>query len=379
MQPKNWYKYQSNLTPELRKAISTAKTLPSSDIGVYCQDKSSRICFASLSATNAKVDQVLDDASKYKKMKSDRAVPYQAKIKTWYRKYKPSLMSIKDDISTFLVPPKVSTPHLKVHIKTHKEGCPVRVTFSSIGSATSNLSTTLDHVYLKPTVAAGVCTRRLGDTRDALLFIESVNDYLWNNEIQERPTIFALDVSNFFPSVKQSLALPAISKYLSSRGLPSDEIKAVLEGLKIVRDGNFFKWKDDYYNQISGCALGDPDSCSYSDLALAHLLDDMVPACEGALSTVLDPFFKIFRDDGLGITFGDPLVIIRILEFFNSFDSSIQWTTPNCKVCKEPESICPHYEKLEFLDCSITWKTVPKGDLHIWQFTVKSFAKATDV
>ena len=120
MQPKNWYKYQSNLSQSQRSSMALAKTLPSQNVGIYCQDKSSRICFASLSETNAKVEQVLSDSSKYKKLRFDHATTYQRKIECWYSKYKSSLISIKDDISTFLLPENVSTPHLKVLIKTHK-------------------------------------------------------------------------------------------------------------------------------------------------------------------------------------------------------------------------------------------------------------------
>ena len=379
MQPSNWYKYQSNLPTSLRKAFSVARSLPRQDVGIYCQDKSSRICFASLSKTNQKVEQVLADSSKYRKLRSDQAMMYQPKIKSWYRRYKQVLHSIPEDISEFLVPEKVATPHLKVLIKTHKPNCPVRLTFSSIGSTTSNLSTTLDHTYLKPTVTSGLCKRRLGDTRDALLFLEQINSYLWENNIQSKPTIFSMDVVNFFPSVPQSLALPAISRFLSLRGLPQQEIAAVISGLKLVRNGNFFRWKDVYYNQISGCALGDPDSCSYSDLSMADLLDRMIPACEQTLNVPLDPHFKVYRDDGLGVVVGDDsLLIPQILDFFNSFNSQIQWTIPMCNICSSPEATCPHYKKLEFLDCCFTWKRVQKNNILIWQFEVQSFSKSTD-
>ena len=93
------------------------------------------------------------------------------------------------------------------------------------------------------------------------------------------------------------------------------EINAVTKGLKIVRDGNFFRWKDEFYNQISGCALGDIDSCSYCDLAMAYRLDTMVSSCEEALNTQLDPFFKIFRNDALGMTLSDPSTIPEIKSF----------------------------------------------------------------
>ena len=280
MDPSNWYKYKQNIPPQLRSAITLARTLPAQGIGVYSQDKSSRICFASLELTNRKVEQILADNSKYQMLPQDGAVSYQRKIKSWYTKFKPALRAIPEDISKFLLPSSVSTPHLKVLIKTHKPGCPVRLTFSSIGSATCNLSTALDFAYLKPILSSGLCARRLQDTRETLAFVEKVNDYLWDNDITLRPMMFSVDVKNFFPSVPQSLALPAISYFLKSQGYQNQEIKAVTEGLKIVRNGNFFRWKEEYYTQISGCALGDPDSCSYSDLAMAYLLNDLIPACE---------------------------------------------------------------------------------------------------
>ena len=142
------------------------------------------------------MERVLSDAEKYKKLPRDMAKEYQPKIRSWYRKYSNALSSVQEDVSNFLLPDQVSTPHLKVMIKTHKNECPVRLTFSSIGSTTSNLSKLLDYAYLKPAVNEGLCKRRLGDTRDALSFIEVVNDHLWNNNVQQKPTIFAMDISN---------------------------------------------------------------------------------------------------------------------------------------------------------------------------------------
>ena len=101
MQPRTWFKYKPNLSADLRQAIALAKTLPANGIGIYCQDKSSRICFASLNKTNQKVEAVLSDNTKYKKLPSDQAVPYQAKIRTWYSASKKHLKSIPDDLSTF--------------------------------------------------------------------------------------------------------------------------------------------------------------------------------------------------------------------------------------------------------------------------------------
>ena len=92
----------------------------------------------------------------------------------------------------------------------------------------------------------------------------------------------------------------------------------------------------------------------------------------------MDPLFKIFRDDGLGITFDGPEIVAKILEFFNSFEPSIKWTIPSCPHCLQPQVLCHHYNHLEFLDCKIGWKQVPKGDINVWQFYVTSFSKTTD-
>ena len=92
----------------------------------------------------------------------------------------------------------------------------------------------------------------------------------------------------------------------------------------------------------------------------------------------MDPFFKGYRDDGLGITFCDPARIPEIVAFFNDFNEHIQWTIPICSICSVPEVTCCHYQQLEFLDCLFTWHQVPKDDKLIWQFAAKSFSKSTD-
>ena len=104
----------------------------------------------------------------------------------------------------------------------------------------------------------------------------------------------------------------------------------------------------------------------------------MIPNCESALGITLDPFFKAYRDDGMGVVFGHPGVILEILNFFNQFDDDIQWTLPICQICSLHEAVCPHYKCMEFLDCLITWKQVSKGDVLIWQFQVESYSKPTD-
>ena len=133
--------------------------------------------------------------------------------------------------------------------------------------------------------------------------------------------------------------------------------------------------KNDFWSQISGCPLGDVDSCSYTDIAMAHLLSTMIPATEHALSTSLE-WFKIYRDDGLGVTFDSSKTVLDILEFFYNF-SQLKWTIPQCSICNIPELSCPHYDHLDFLDTRLTWKQVKKGNIMVWQFTMSAYSKPT--
>ena len=234
----------------------------------------------------------------------------------------------------------------------------------------------LDTTYLKPSLPS-FSPRRLTDTKAAALFLESVNNHIWENSIQEKPTIYALDVENFFPSVTEDLALPAVAAALKNNGIKKREIDAVVKGLQVLRGGSFFKWKEEYRQQIKGCPLGDVDSCSYTDLSMAHLLSSMIPATEKELSTNMD-WFKIYRDDGVGITFDPPNMVMAIQQFFNRFNNDIKWTTASCTTCQLPEATCPHYNHLDFLDTRITWDQVEKEDIKVWQFSMSAYSKPTD-
>ena len=48
---------------------------------------------------------------------------------------------------------------------------------------------------------------------------KSVNDYLWNNCIASKPTIFSMDVKNLLHSVTKEVALHAINDILEKRNI----------------------------------------------------------------------------------------------------------------------------------------------------------------
>ena len=73
---------------------------PVNNVGIYLQNKSSRIVFASLETTNDKIENVLSDATKYRILgEEDHAIENQKLITSWYKKSKQHLMTIKEDLS----------------------------------------------------------------------------------------------------------------------------------------------------------------------------------------------------------------------------------------------------------------------------------------
>ena len=62
-----------------------------------------------------------------------------------------------------------------------------------------------------------------------------MNKHIWENYIKEKPTIYALEFMNFFPSVTEELAVPAIAAALKKYGIKKKESNVVINGLKVVR------------------------------------------------------------------------------------------------------------------------------------------------
>ena len=101
-------------------------------------------------------------------------------------------------------------------LKTHKQNS-FRLTFSSVGTSTRNLLTYLDTTYIKP-ILPSFSPRRLADTKQGALSLDSVNKHIWENNIKESPR--------------------------TNYGVKKRESNAVINGLKVVRNGSFFRWKE---------------------------------------------------------------------------------------------------------------------------------------
>ena len=147
----------------------------------------------------------------------------------------------------------------------------------------------------------------------------------------------------------------------------------------MVRDGTRVSWKGTAIKQVEGCSLGPADSCDYSDIALDHFLQLVVPILEDRLNLDLQ-FLKFFRDDGICIFHGDGHLVLDMLEILNQQRPELQFTTEFC-ICGNVLGSCLTCPKVvPYLDCkvSIYMEELEDGFI-VPQLKTCTYSKPTDI
>ena len=144
----NFVKFPSNISADESKAFKELRQLKNRGVSVFLQDKSSQFVVAKSDIVASKVDADLDDLSRYQKMEEDDTGQILQQIKSWYSKRKKCLSVVDVDISSWLVNEDSRPGKLKVLVKTHKPGLPVREVFSVCGQPVENLSALLQFCYV---------------------------------------------------------------------------------------------------------------------------------------------------------------------------------------------------------------------------------------
>ena len=378
LSPSNFQHFPSNISSEEAKAFTELRQLKAQGVSVFLQDKSSRFVLANQHIIAEKVDADLSDP-RYARLEVNDVQDILKQVDEWYLRYKSHLSGVDSDIRNWLVNEKSKPGKLKALLKTHKPGLPVREVFSVCSQPVEHLSALLQHCYLGPIVNSGRLKWRLKDTTHLIQFLHTVNDYIVENRINSPLSICSVDIKNMFPSIYKDLAFPAIKKQLTDKGYSTREVQAVMEGLRIVRDGTRINWKGQTVKQLDGCSLGPADSCDYSDISLDAFLQVVVPKIEESLGLDLR-FLRFFRDDGLLLFFGENNLIIDMLKILNAEREELIFTTEMCP-CGDVLGCCETCPQiLPYLDCSISIYMRELDDgVTVPQLKTTTFSKSTDV
>ena len=132
LSPANFSSFSSNISSAESGAFKELRILKQKGFPVFLQDKASRFVIASRESVKEKVDVDLADDTRYTTVEEDDIQDILLQIGNWWRRSKPHLSAVEDDISSWLVNPEARAGKLKVLIKTHKPNNPVREVFSCL-------------------------------------------------------------------------------------------------------------------------------------------------------------------------------------------------------------------------------------------------------
>ena len=292
---------RDNLSVGQRQALKELAILPSRGIRVRTQDKGQRFVFVQSEKENNLVFQDhLLDASFYEELVSDQTQTAVDTIINWACNLRGS-DHLSDNIADFIsnisdsraTRPK---PLYKTHKSRKQEApyYPARLLMVGCGTPVHPLSKVCQ-ICIQHLV--DTLKYRRGNTMEVLDVIEN-----WNHEWSPFPSdthfIFP-DVRNMYPSVNNSEAIDEIRRRLSLEPCPIDGIShsAISEALELCRRLPSISFRNRHFSQISGCAMGPPDSPDFADIWMSG------PIASKIINTSPVPIqgFGFYRDDGLGL------------------------------------------------------------------------------
>ncbi|BFZ15785.1 hypothetical protein BsWGS_18824 [Bradybaena similaris] len=135
--------------------------------------------------------------------------------------------------------------------------------------------------------------------------------------------LFLLDVCSLYTSIPHSDGLNALQFFLDRRVCPSVSTSTLLRLTELVLTLNSFEFNGEYFDQISGVAMGTKMGPSYACLFMGHLEHLVWQSYGGRLPEV----YGRYIDDGVGITQMSLDELNQFIHFFSSFNPAIKFTS----------------------------------------------------
>ncbi|XP_053698903.1 uncharacterized protein LOC128745857 [Sabethes cyaneus] len=197
--------------------------------------------------------------------------------------------------------------------KTHKEGRPLRIIVSTIGTATYRmakyLSNILNHIV-------GKTPHHITNS------FEFVNDIREQN-LQPNTILFSLDVVSLFTNVPVDFALESVDqRWNEIEQHTCIEKCSFMEMLKVVLESTFFQYNGGFFRQKFGIPMGSPLSPVVANIVLERIEQ---AALEKLEQRGVNPvFYMRYVDDC--VMGAEAEHVDEILGVFNSFHQRMQFT-----------------------------------------------------
>jgi hypothetical protein len=205
--------------------------------------------------------RALLDPSNYRKLKRD---PTSSRLRQAKALIKVS--SLDEELKKRICKSEARAPLIYGLPKIHKDNVPLRPIVSTIDSPTYDLVKVLT-TMLRPHV---------GNTdtfvKDSTQFVEK----LQNIQLGPNDRLVSFDVVSLFTLVPIRESLNYVSELF-----PNDITKL----FELCLSSSYFQWKGEFYEQIDGCAMGNPLSPAIANFFMEKFEQSAIEAATKRLST----------------------------------------------------------------------------------------------
>ena len=281
--PENIRQARDNLSKRERVALKELRN--DSNVVIRIQDKGSRFVLIDGKEYEEKMFGQLNNQLHYKTLQSDPTSKHLASVDSWCSKWL-GKGEISPEVAKWVLNKEAKPGVAFGNIKTHKAGNPLRLITSCCGTAIENLSA-FTEFYLQP--LARNLPSFIKDTTDLLNKIEDLNK---SGPFPTGTLLVSWDVVSMFPNIDNKLGLTAVRKALNARVNKFPSTTCILEAVKICLKSNHSVFKENFFLQIHGTAMGPKNACSYADLAMGEI--DLKAKFSGPLKPSL---WWRYRDD----------------------------------------------------------------------------------
>ncbi|XP_055542680.1 uncharacterized protein LOC129728278 [Wyeomyia smithii] len=256
------------------------------NICILSADKGNRTVVKLTEEYNRKMKLLLNDTNTYKTVKSDPTNKFQTANNNIIGR----LLELKliDKQTAYNLKTYTATcPRIYGQPKAHKQNLPLRPVVPGMTSPSYNLSKYVCKIY--------------------------------QMSIQTKYNVRDIVISLFTSIPKELIIRDTINSWGSLRTNTNINLDLFLEIVNFCLDSSYFMFRDQYYSQIAGAAMGNPLSPILSDLIMEPLIDSVLRNICFPVHTIrkyVHDLFLIIPKDKKN----------EILTAFNSYHSDIQFT-----------------------------------------------------
>ena len=316
-----------NLPGHLRKAVRTLRN--DENIVILPADKGNSTVVMDRTEYDRKLEEMLSDNT-YKKLDKDPTAKIKRKVAKTLKKTEDK-GELSKERRLFLIPHASTAPQLYGLPKVHKEGIPLRPIVSTIGSPTYGLAKELARI-LSP-----LAGRTSSFVENSTHFVKKIR----NTPLDGSDLMVSFDVVSLFTKVPVEEAIGAISEMLEKDEF-IDERTTMSTGelcrlTSFCLRSTYFRFKDSFYEQQDGAAMGSPLSPVVANLYIEAFENRALSS-----STLVPKLWLRYVDDTFVVWQHGRNTLDDFHLLLNSQHPSIQFT-------REEES----EGRIPFLDASV--------------------------